>query len=88
MLFSKRNVNPEKLTALQFPNSETFRQAARVAVEHDLSVDAPGHHILIIKKTDKKFFKSFAFEEQKVVDPEKVPAEELSRLRRQRFYIK
>ncbi|MGH8059774.1 MAG: hypothetical protein ACREOH_21475 [Candidatus Entotheonellia bacterium] len=87
MLFGKRNVSPEKLTALQFPNSETFRQAARVAVEHDLAVDAPGHHILIIQKTDRKFFKSFAVEEQKVMDPEKLPAEELSRLRRQRFHM-
>jgi len=87
MLFGKEDVPPDKLTALKFPDPETFRQAARVAVEHDIPVDTPGSHTLIIRKSDKRLFNAFiGMKEQRVVDPEKVDPEELSELRRRLFH--
>ncbi|MBI3326138.1 MAG: hypothetical protein HYZ81_05485 [Nitrospinae bacterium] len=86
MLFDKKNIPPEKLIALKFTDAETFRRAARIAVEHDIPVDTPGSYTLIIRKSDKRLFKGFPFEDHTVADPEKVPPEELHRLRKQRFH--
>ena len=85
MLFGKQSVPPGTLIALKFADAETFRKAARMAVEKDIPVDTPGSYTLIVRKSDKRLFKPFSPEEQKVADPEKVDPGELSRLRRQRF---
>jgi hypothetical protein len=52
MLFDKKKIRPEQLIALKFKDSDTFRQGARIAVERDIPVDAPGHDTLIIKKAE------------------------------------
>ena len=86
MLSGKKNIPPEKLIALKFPDSETFRQAARIAVEHDIPIDTPGSYTLIVRKSDKRLFRALVPEEHTVADPEKIPTEELRSLRQQRFH--
>ena len=76
-----RNIPPKKLIALEFPDALTFRKAARIAATKKIPADAPGRHTLIIRKSDKKLFKDLGFAERKIADPEKIPQEELSRLR-------
>ena len=82
MNFRSKRIPSAELTALKFTDEETFRSAVRLAVDRDIPADAPGYFTLIIRKTDKKLFKSLAYKEQRVADPEKVSSKEVSRLRR------
>ena len=83
MFFNFAKAPTEKLTALRFLDSETFRKAARVAAEHNVPAQAPGYDTLIVRKSDKKLFaaKHLKFDEEPVANAEKVDAKELSKLR-------
>ena len=83
-MFGLKGLKASKLTAVRFPDEPSFRQAARLAAERKVPVDAPGHYTLIVRKSDKKLFKihPLEFEEEHVADPEEVSGKEPSRLRR------
>lgn len=71
MFFCTKKSNPKNLTALKFSNPESFRRAARIAVEKNISVDAPGNLTLIIGKKDKKHFVSLNYKETRVAKKSK-----------------
>ena len=73
--------DPDKLVSLRFADARTFARAARVAAQKRIPVDAPGHHTLIVRKSDSRFFAALRPKKQGVADPEKVPAKELTALR-------
>ena len=83
-MFGLRGLKASKLTALRFRDEASFRQAARLAAEHKVPVDAPGHYTLIVRKSDKRLFKMLPleFEEEPIAEPEVVSGKELSGLRR------
>ena len=55
----------KELVALKF--SETvFREAARVAVEQGIPVEAPGHNTLIVRRSDRGMFSGLGFEEKAI----------------------
>ena len=72
MFLSTRNIPAEQLIALKF-SANDFRLAARLAVENEIPVDAPGYNTLIIRKCDRKLFETFTLEaESGVTNPEMV----------------
>ncbi|OHA06416.1 MAG: hypothetical protein A2934_03495 [Candidatus Sungbacteria bacterium RIFCSPLOWO2_01_FULL_47_10] len=75
-------VSAKKLIGLEFPDRETFRKAARIAAEKKIPVDAPGRKTLVIKKTDKKYFKHLLFTERRIAIPEMLSQNELVLLRK------
>ncbi len=83
-MLSIRTIPSDKLIALRFTNPETFRRAARVAAEHRIPVDAPGHNTLIIQQSDERLFRSarLDFKEKRISNPETVSSKEFARLRR------
>jgi hypothetical protein len=83
-MFGLKTLPAKKLTALKFVDEPTFRQAARLAAERKIPVEAPGYHTLIVRKSDRGLFKAkrLKFEEERIGDPEGVPGRELSALRR------
>ena len=83
-MFGLKTLPASKLAALKFFDELTFRQAARLAAEHKIPVDAPGHYTLIVRKSDKELFKThrLKFEEEHIAEPEEVSGKELSALRR------
>lgn len=74
-------IAPHKLVALRFADAKIFAKAARVAAQKRIPVDAPGHHTLIVRRSDSRFFAALRPEKRGVADPEKVPAKELTALR-------
>ncbi len=81
-MFGISAIDPDNLVALRFADGETFRQAARVAAEKRIPVDAPGKHTLIVRHTDVGLFQPLNPKVESVADPEKVPAKDLAALRR------
>jgi hypothetical protein len=85
-----RGIPAEKLTALRFRDDETFRRAARIAVEGRIPVDAVGHKTLVVHIEHVMLFEhaNLKFDREIVADPEKVPSKEYAALRRQVFGLK
>lgn len=66
MLPRAKRRTSNKLIALRFEDETAFRKAARIAINHNLPVDASGNYTLIVRKPDKEQFSSFRFKQQTV----------------------
>jgi hypothetical protein len=84
-MFGLKTIPIEQLAALRFADEQTFREAARLAAEHKIPVEAPGEDTLIVRKTDAALFRDarLMYREERVVDAEKakVSSRELGGLR-------
>lgn len=72
------------LAALRFKDEVTFRQAARLAVDKQIPVDAPGRNTLIIRTQDIEVFMNIGlkFDLEDVPETRKVSDAERAALRR------
>ena len=82
-----RNIPVQKLTALRFPDEQSFKRAARIAAEERIPVDAPGYKTLVVQLEHVMLFEKAAlkFDREMIADPEKVSNEEYAELRRRTF---
>ncbi len=83
-MFGLKSIPTTQLVALRFSDYSCFREAARLAAEKKLPVEVPGHQTLIVRKSDRVLFadKHLKFDEEAITNPEAVPPEERSMLRR------
>ena len=77
-------ISADQLIALEF-SKDDFRKAVGMAIKHDIWIDVPGRHNLIIKKEDEYMFRDFHYVMHPVVSAAEIPPAELAELRRHRF---
>ncbi len=69
-----------ELTALKFPDKKTFYEATDVAAEKDLQINPIGDFTIVIRKSDRLWFKSLEPQEQEILDPDTLNPQTLARL--------